>query len=223
MDYSKFLYIPVLGLTGSGKTKLLNDLENNGGQVICVEEIAGVKGVCLRNLFDDHEMTKEEFEAAFAHRFATFEPAKPVWVEWKPLEAHRLSLPVQFVAAVRSVPAWILVEDFESRVNKLMSDYVDLHDHLDYITSGFQSGNVLPQHHLSMLRGFEVSADPLGMVRYLLAVYYDPMYMAEIKRFPSIAYGSCGENGLIEFEGVMTQNPTNDDYRKVASLVLEPE
>jgi tRNA 2-selenouridine synthase len=186
---SSFSFIPVLGLTGSGKSLFLDQKRSEGHQVVSVEFLAGVTGVCLRNLAET-VISARELEVLLTDTLRSFDPAKPVYVEWKPELVHRVDLPAWFVTEVRASLGFLAVESFPARVDRLLTDYAALVDHLDYVVEIFENSAVLSECQMRMLRGYLVADDARGMISYLLQVYFDPLYLQELHRFSSLSYGS---------------------------------
>jgi tRNA 2-selenouridine synthase SelU len=216
-----FVFMPFMAFSGSGKTELIERLMSEGEQVISIEEMMGVKGVCLMSLFGGLEWGEHHVERELEQRLATFDKSRVVWVEWKPTAAQRVPVPAWFVDAVRSVTAWMLVEPFESRIKRLLNDYAALSDHLDYIVDGFADARLLPDVDIERLREYERYSDCEGMARFLLQRYFDPIYSFEMRRFRSIAWGSfdvqCG--GLRDFQGTMVPVAAEADYRSIEELI----
>lgn len=187
-------FMPIIGLSGAGKTSWLNSRVQNGAQVVSVEMLAGVTGVCLRNLAGP-VISPSELESALTAQLAQFDPAKSVYVEWKPELVHRVELPEWFVSEVRSSTAWCVVAPFASRVDRLLLDYGSLTEHLDYIVDIFERSGVLPEVDMCVLRGYQVADDSRGMVTFLLEHYFDPLYVSEIQTFSSVGVGRFSDAG----------------------------
>lgn len=186
MDH--FNYIPVCGLTGSGKSAYLDTLRASGGQVVSVEFLAGVTGVCLRNL-SDQVIGADDLRQRLVSALSSFDPSLPVYVEWKPELVHRVLLPAEFVSTVRQSTAFVAVDTFSNRLDRLLSDYAPLLDHLDYVVEIFHRSGVFDEHRISLLRGFMVCDDARGMASFLLQEHFDPLYVSDLKKFASLAYG----------------------------------
>jgi hypothetical protein len=194
-------FSPIVGLTGAGKSAWLNRSVENGAQVISVEFLAGVTGVCLRNLTGP-VISAAELELALMAKLAQFDQALPVYVEWKPELVHRVELPEWFVTQVRASTAWCVVASFESRIDRLLTDYGSLAEHLDYVVDIFERSGVLPEVDMCVLRGFQVADDARGMVAFLLEHYFDPLYVNDIKTFASVGFGRFSESGGAFFGSV---------------------
>lgn len=194
-------FSPIVGLTGAGKTAWLNRSVEGGAQVISVELLAGVTGVCLRNLTGP-VISAADLEVALMAKLEQFDHSLPVYVEWKPELVHRVQLPEWFVTQVRASTAWCVVASFESRVDRLLLDYGSLAEHLDYVVEIFECSGVLNDLDISLLRGFEVADDARAMVAFLLERYFDPLYVADIKTFASAGFGRFSDSGDAFFGSV---------------------
>lgn len=184
----RFTFIPVCGLTGSGKSAHLDLLRADGQQVVSVEFLAGVTGVCLRNL-SDQVITADELRHRLFSELEGFATSKPVYVEWKPELVHRVELPAEFVQAVRRSTAFVAVDSFANRLDRLMADYAPLLDHLDYVVEIFHRSGIFDENRMRLMRGFMVCDDARGMASYLLQHHFDPLYVSDLKKFDALAYG----------------------------------
>ena len=69
------------GLTGTGKTKLLHELERSGHQVLDLEGLARHKGSLLGLWHQEIQPTQKMFETCVRRKLASFSTDLPVWME----------------------------------------------------------------------------------------------------------------------------------------------
>ena len=133
MNFMDYRFIPVLGKTGSGKSDILKSLSDFGNQVLSLEELAGVKGVCLAHTFSDTLISQQEFLNRLVACFNSFDKSRPIWVEWKGDDVTGLMVPADLSMVIRRYGGVFLDVDLDIRVDRLLTDYSDWHDHIDLI------------------------------------------------------------------------------------------
>lgn len=69
------------GMTGSGKTEVLHELNEMGQQVLDLEGIANHKGSVFGALGQENQPSNENFENELAKEWAEFDPNRPIWLE----------------------------------------------------------------------------------------------------------------------------------------------
>lgn len=69
------------GLTGTGKTRLLHALAEQGAQILDLEGLANHKGSLLGNDPNTPQPTQKSFETALWHTLSELDPSKPIYTE----------------------------------------------------------------------------------------------------------------------------------------------
>lgn len=69
------------GMTGSGKTEMLQLIQRQGAQVLDLEGLAHHKGSVFGGIGQSAQPSTEQFSNLIWAQLATFDPAQPVWVE----------------------------------------------------------------------------------------------------------------------------------------------
>lgn len=202
INFDRFQLIPVLGRSGSGKSELLQQLHDHGHQVASIEEIAGVKGVCLAHTFASELISQHEFEERLCQHFEALNSAHPVWVEWKGDKVTGLDVPTSFSKAVRSAGGVFIQASLGERVDRLLRDYDAWHDHLDLITAGLREKKKVSEDLAARLDVKCESKDVRGYFETLVVHHFDPEYDCEIDGFPIILSGTMKVRGTgLEFNG----------------------
>lgn len=113
------------GLTGSGKTAVLQRLKSQGAQILDLENLAchrgSVFGAC-----DSPQPTVEQFENAIALQLATFDKSRPVWLEDESRMIGRCKIPDKIFAGMKMAPLYIIERPLEERLSRLEKDYWQL-------------------------------------------------------------------------------------------------
>jgi tRNA 2-selenouridine synthase len=109
----------VSGPTGSGKSRLLTALEQAGAQVLDLEDLAAHRGSLLGARPDAPQPAQKGFESAIWSALASFEPARPVYVESESKRIGALTVPDALIAAMRSSPCIRIDAPLAARVQLL--------------------------------------------------------------------------------------------------------
>lgn len=112
------------GRTGSGKTRLLQALAQEGAQVLDLEELACHRGSVLGALPDRPQPSQKGFDTLLWHALRRLDPARPVYVESESARIGRLALPEALIERLRVHGECLRVEmDDAARVALLLEDY----------------------------------------------------------------------------------------------------
>ena len=178
-----FSYRVVSGPTGSGKSRLLQALADQGAQVLDLEALAAHRGSLLGALPDQPQPSQKSFESAVWFALSRFDPARPVFVESESKKIGALRVPDTLITAMRASRCLRLEVPLAARIRLLTEDYVHfLHDPE---TIKRQLG------FLTELRGSETIAEWEALVdreawselvTALLEQHYDPTYLRSLSR-----------------------------------------
>jgi tRNA 2-selenouridine synthase len=180
---ARFSYRVVCGPTGSGKSRLLLALANEGAQVLDLEVLAAHRGSLLGALPGQAQPSQKSFESAIWTALNGFDPARPIFVESESKKIGALRVPDALITAMHASPCLRLEVPLAARVQLLTEDYEHfLHDPE---TINRQLG------YLVSLRGSETIAAWQALVNRqawpelvatLLEVHYDPAYFKSLAR-----------------------------------------
>ena len=167
----------VSGATGSGKSRLLEALKANGGQVLHLEELAAHKGSVLGNLPGQAQPAQKGFETQLFAALSALDRARPVFVEAESRKIGRLQLPDALLEAIRGAPGLRIEASLPARVKFLLQDYdyavadpAWLIERLEHL-KGLQSKETLERWQ-ELIAGRDFST----LVEQLLTLHYDPLY-----------------------------------------------
>lgn len=111
------------GFTGSGKTDLLQILDENGRQIIDLEAIAHHKGSAFGAIGQTAQPTTEMFENLLYQNLSKLDPTKPIWVEDESHNIGKDFIPEPFWLQMRKSPLVVVDATFEQRLERLVRDY----------------------------------------------------------------------------------------------------
>jgi tRNA 2-selenouridine synthase len=178
-----FGYRVVCGATGSGKSRLLEALQEAGAQVLDLELLAQHRGSVLGELPGEPQPTQKSFETALWTRLAQFDRRRPVYVESESKKVGNLRVPDALILRMRESPCIRLEADAAVRVALLMEEYAHfvadpaaLMRRLDLLRDLHGAERIaLWKTHLEQGRW-----EPL--VHDLLESHYDPAYRRSLFR-----------------------------------------
>ncbi len=117
-DYNLIL---VGGYTGSGKTALIEQLQQNGAAIINLERIANHQGSAFGSM--GTQPTQEMFENVLAESLYQHESKGALWIEDEAQRIGQLTIPHLFWATMRNKPVCFVDIPFEQRLNYILSTY----------------------------------------------------------------------------------------------------
>jgi tRNA 2-selenouridine synthase len=167
----------VTGATGSGKSRLLEELAARGGQVLHLEELAAHKGSVLGNLPGQPQPAQKGFETQLFAALSALDLTQPVFVEAESRKIGRLQVPDALLEAIRGAPGLRIDASLPARVDFLLHDYdyaiadpAWLIERLGHL-KGLQSNETLERWSALI-----AAKDFPALVEELLTLHYDPLY-----------------------------------------------
>ncbi|QHE85839.1 tRNA 2-selenouridine(34) synthase MnmH [Hydrogenophaga sp. BPS33] len=116
-------YRVVCGPTGSGKTRLLHALADQGAQVLDLEALANHRSSVLGQIPGLPQPGQKRFESLVWDALRGFDPARVVYVESESRKVGNLRVPEALMDAMRASPCIDLQLDDAERVALLLEDY----------------------------------------------------------------------------------------------------
>lgn len=118
------------GMTGSGKTEILHELQKRGHQVIDLEGLAHNKGSVFGYLGQTPQPSNEQFENDLFAEWLKLDPSKPVWLEDESRSIGAVGLPNPFFDRMKTSPLLLLDVPVEVRVERLVREYTGFDNQL---------------------------------------------------------------------------------------------
>jgi tRNA 2-selenouridine synthase len=179
---SRFKFVVVCGLTGSGKSRLIGALAAAGAQSLDLELLARHRGSLLGDLPGAPQPSQKAFESALLDRLDTFDAARPVFVESESRRVGALQLPDALLARMREGRALTLRTPAAQRVALLKQDYAHLI--ADAGTLVHRLRPLTPLHGKAALARWAALAaagDWDALISELLERHYDPAYARSLE------------------------------------------
>ncbi len=165
------------GRTGSGKTRLLQALADEGAAVLDLEALAAHRGSVLGGLPGAPQPSQKAFDSALWAALRALDPARPVFVESESRKIGQLRVPESLHTAMRgSDCVWVEMPE-AARVDLLLQDYAHFSAEpeafcalLDALVS--QRGHATVQRWQAQARAGEWGE----LFAALMREHYDPGY-----------------------------------------------
>lgn len=173
----QFDYQVLCGLTGTGKTHLLQQLAQAGAQVLDLEGLARHRGSLLGEEWQIPQPSQKWFESLLLQQLQQFDPQQPVWVEAESNKVGQIYLPRSLWQCMTEAPCVEVRLPLAQRVQHLLQDYPHLIDHpqvviekLERLKPRYGSAKLAEWLHLIQAEQWET------LVEDLLLHHYDPTY-----------------------------------------------
>jgi tRNA 2-selenouridine synthase len=172
------------GRTGSGKTRLLRALADQGAQVLDLEGLAAHRGSVLGGLPNQPQPTQKAFDSRLWQALRNLDASRPVFVESESKKIGRLQLPDALISHMHAQGQVLRVEMPDTaRVQLLLEDYGFFANDVD--------GFCRLLDGLVALRGRETvqrwqqqarSGDWSSVFGDMMLAHYDPLYNRSMDR-----------------------------------------
>ncbi len=111
------------GMTGSGKTQVLEELRKQGEQSIDLEGLAQHQGSSYGSMDKLTQPTQEQFENDLATQLDEIDKEKPVWLEDESITIGKRFIPNPLWHQMRQATVFNMVVPLEERINFLVQEY----------------------------------------------------------------------------------------------------
>lgn len=116
-------YILLGGLTGSGKTHILQRLASQNHQVTDLEGIASHKGSAFGALGQPSQPSTEHFANLLYHSVSVMNPERHIWLEDESRNIGTVFMPDSFFGRMQESPVVALMMSIETRLPRLLEEY----------------------------------------------------------------------------------------------------
>ena len=166
------------GLTGTGKTRVLQKLDEMGYPVVDLEGLANHRGSAFGALGLEPQPSQKKFEALLWARLEELKESPYLVTEGESLHIGRIMVPKAFHQAMQTQTSLWITASLDVRTQIILEDYPAL----DQLKEQFKK----PINALKERLGGKVVTEFLELldngqwdklVRELMVRYYDPLYM----------------------------------------------
>ncbi|QWE25855.1 tRNA 2-selenouridine(34) synthase MnmH [Polynucleobacter sp. AP-Ainpum-60-G11] len=203
-----FSFQVIAGMTGSGKTRILQEIGALGQQILDLEGLAIHRGSVLGNEPNTEQPSQKGFETNLWNALNQLDPNKIVFVESESKKVGGLHIPDPLMERIREGQCIELRSSTATRVSWLLREYrhflanpESFKQKLGLLTSRYGKVQIRKWHEAIDAGDFE------SLVEELLVMHYDPSYQSSIVRnFPSYR-----EDHFVELE-----NDSDEAFAKTA-------
>ncbi len=180
-DFSTISVLLLAGPTGSGKTRLLGALQQQGAQIIDLEALAQHRGSLLGSYWWEdpqrRQPSQKHFETLLWDALRHLDPTRPVWIESESNKIGRIQIPKPLWDTLRHAPRVHLQTPHPIRIALLLDEYQHLIHNpqtfemlLDKLKPHHPAITLQQWHSLLQQQRWPELADAL------LTAHYDPCY-----------------------------------------------
>jgi hypothetical protein len=123
--FSRPVFIILGGLTGSGKTELLEKMENKGFQVLNLERLARHRGSVF-GAMEGEQPKHEDFQNTLLSLCLKTDGDRPVWMEEKGDYLGRAGLPESFKKQMKEAVRVQIEKPFDERLKTILQRYAGI-------------------------------------------------------------------------------------------------
>lgn len=182
----QFNYTVLCGLTGTGKTQILQRMSQQGMQVLDLEKLARHRGSLLGQEWDDRlasQPSQKYFESLLVRELQQCDRAKTIWIE---SESHKIGknyLPQELWHKMKQSPCLEVRLPLEKRVTGLLEQYPHFTEHPDILKEKLQRlKSCYGKEKLQQWFDWCDRKQWRRLVEDLLLYHYDPAYQRSLSR-----------------------------------------
>ncbi|MDB2685659.1 tRNA 2-selenouridine(34) synthase MnmH [Mariniblastus sp.] len=172
----------VSGLTGAGKTRILNVLAEHGESVIDLEGLANHRGSAFGAIGQNEPPTTEQFENLLFAELEQCSDAKRIWVEDEGNRLGTVVVPPAFIKQLKNSSAVFIDLSPAARVENLMDDYGDLSP--DKLCESVQAIRKRLGFDLAQAATDAIESGEIKAAIEIVLGYYDRTYTHAAAKFP---------------------------------------
>ena len=179
----QFDYRVICGTTGSGKTRLLQALAAQGGQVLDLEALANHRSSVLGVIPGLPQPTQKAYDSLIWAALKSFDPARLVYIESESKKVGNVAIPEGLITAMRAAPCLQVDLSEDERVKLLLEDYDFFVKDIEFFCD--RLGALTQARGKDVVLDWQTRArcgDVASVVRELLVNHYDPVYLQSMKR-----------------------------------------
>ncbi len=208
---AEFQFIVLTGHTGSGKTRLLQALNQAGAQVLDLEQLACHRGSLLGALPGRKQPSQKHFESDLMAALAQFDPAQPVFVEAESSRIGSLSVSKLLLNTFHRSTCINVQASLDDRITFLLQDYGHLFDDPEHFKQllarlvGLHSKKTIDHWH--QLIDADARTQLFGE---LVQLHYDPAYARSshehfkgLSHAPRFTFRPNAADGLLQAQSLL--------------------
>ena len=203
----------VCGTTGSGKSRLLQELSTQGAQVIDLEALAHHRGSVLGSLPAQPQPSQKMFETRIWSALRSLDPTRVVFVESESRKIGDLRIPDALLKLMRSSECVRLEVPLPARIRLLRGEYEHFERDPNALDTQLDCLAALHgRQKIAQWKALARSDNWDSVVEQLLVEHYDPAYLKSIDR--NFERAASADVVRIESDAI-------EDYRAAARALAD--
>lgn len=182
-----FTYKILCGLTGTGKTYILQRMKQRGAQVLDLEELANHRGSLLGQAWDtqpEKQPTQKYFESLLLQQLQQFDSSQPVWIESESNKIGQIHIPPRLWEKMKQSSCVEVQLPLASRINWLLQEYSHLVTNPELLKTKLKQlksryGRQKIEYWFSLID----RQCWQELIKDLLENHYDPAYQRSLHQF----------------------------------------
>lgn len=165
------------GLTGVGKTRILEQLERGGWPILNLEALANHRGSAFGAIGCAQQPSQKQFEALLWNKMRHTSSADFILTEGESRHIGRVMLPKRLYATLQDETTLWLETDIQNRIRVISEDYAV--DDLPAEAFAHALDSLIPRLGHERIRHMHQllqRKDWGGLIEKLMLLYYDPLY-----------------------------------------------
>jgi tRNA 2-selenouridine synthase len=168
------------GMTGTGKTQILQALAALGEQIIDLEALAHHRGSSFGSLDMPPQPTTEQFENRIGDRLAQCDPGRPFWLEAESRRIGICRIPEELFQQMEAAPTIEILRSLDERLDLLVEIY-GLCDRQELITATERIRKRLGGQRTQAAIAY-LEQGQLRSAFQIILDYYDRTYRYDLER-----------------------------------------
>lgn len=203
----------ICGTTGSGKSRLLQELSVQGAQVLDLEALAHHRGSVLGGLPAHPQPSQKMFETHIWSALRSFDPMRVVFVESESRKIGELRIPDALLRLMRSSECVRLEVPLHARIRLLRGEYEHFERDPNALDTQLDCLSALHgRQKIAQWKALARDDNWDGVVEQLLVEHYDPAYLKSIDR--NFERAASADVVRIESDAI-------EDYRAAAQALAD--
>ena len=182
-DAPKIKPILISGPTGTGKTRLLHYIKEEGAQILDLEALANHRGSLLGLTPGETQPNQKYFETKLHNEIMFLDFNKPVFIEAESSKIGELQIPQPLFKIMKSAPLIEIEMSTQNRAEFLIKEYVYLQSHPQSLYKLFDA--MVYRHGVKKTDHWRLLADKKDwqeLAIELITFHYDPAYKGSSMR-----------------------------------------
>lgn len=173
---SKVHFVTLYGLSGSGKTDILQELAKKGVKVLDLEACANHRGSLLGSVGLSAPHTQKMFESLLYETSQTWQEGDIVFTEGESKRIGKAVLPPSLVTGIHSGKKIYIDASLEKRVAQIHKDYVKENNKAELAQSLEPLKSFINEERIGQYQELIQKGNVDAVIESLLLSYYDPRY-----------------------------------------------